>query len=405
MRQPSALALFILVATSVFAQTDATISNHGPKARNSSQQSRSSDIQELKDAIAAQQQQIQQLQEQTQQLQEQVRTRDSAIQQLETRVGQAESAADKAQQEAAATVGQTPKSAEEISGLQHEVADLRTLSATSAQALQDTEKRVSGIETPLAVRYKGITLAPGGFLSADTVWRSHATLGDIATQFNGIPFSASGQARASEFYGSGRASRWSLLAQGKGGETNLTGYYEADFLGAGITSTNSQANSYVLRQRQVWGQAGFHNGWTFTGGQMWSLVTEMRTGLDALTWLSPQVIDTQYNAGFSYTRQYGVRLTKDFNDEVWLGMSVENAQTLLTVSGNPTNFLIGGPGNDRGAYNPNTNYSSNYSPDFIVKMAFQPGFGHYEVFGVGQYFSRAHLSRRYCRQTVGCRRV
>src|ERR1019366_4591 len=99
--------------------------------------------------IAAQQQQIQQLQEQTQQLREQVRTRNPAIQQLETRVGQAESAADKAQQEAAASgLAQAPKSAEEISGLQHDVADLRTLSTKSAEALQDTEKRVSGLENP-----------------------------------------------------------------------------------------------------------------------------------------------------------------------------------------------------------------------------------------------------------------
>jgi TolA-binding protein len=386
MKRPFMLALCALIATSVFAQTDSTTSN-GTSAQSRSERSSSSDIQELRDAIAAQQQQIQQLQEQTQQLRDDVRTRDSAIKQLETRVGQAQSAADKAQQEAAAAAAaQVPKSAEEVSSLQHDVADLKTLSASSAEALQDAQKRVSGLENPMAIHYKDITLTPGGFLSADTVWRSHATLGDIATQFNGIPFSASGQAHTSEFYGSGRASRFSLLAEGQWGETNLTGYYEADFLGAGVTSTNSQANSYVLRQRQVWGQAGFSNGWTVTGGQMWSLVTEMRAGLDPLTWVSPQVIDTQYNVGFSYTRQYGVRLTRDVNDKVWFGMSVENAQTLLTVSGNPTNFLIGGPGNDRGAYNPTANYSSNYSPDFVAKVAFQQGFGHYEIFGVASIF-------------------
>jgi len=31
---------------------------------------------------------------------------------------------------------------------------------------------------------------------------------------------------------------------------------------------------------------------------------------------------------------------------------------------------------------PNANYSFNYTPDFIVKAAFEPGFGHYEVFGI-----------------------
>ena len=73
------------------------------------------------------------------QLRDQVRTRDSAIQRLETRVDQAESAADKAHQEAAAAMAQTPSSADEISGLQHDVADLKTLSTKSAEALQNTE--------------------------------------------------------------------------------------------------------------------------------------------------------------------------------------------------------------------------------------------------------------------------
>ena len=46
---------------------------------------------------------------------------------------------------------------------------------------------------------------------------------------------------------------------------------EADFLGAGITSNDNQSNSYVLRQRQIFGQAGTNKGFTITGGQMWSL--------------------------------------------------------------------------------------------------------------------------------------
>src|SRR3974390_1547821 len=119
----------------------------------------------------------------------------------------------------------------------------------------------------------------GVFRAPETVWRSHATLGE-ATPLNAIPFSASGQARFSEFYGSGRQSRMSLLAQGKWGTTNLTAYAEMDFLGAGVTSNNNQSNSYILRQRQLWGQAAFANGWTVTGGQMGGLVMETRNGLD-----------------------------------------------------------------------------------------------------------------------------
>ncbi len=277
-------------------------------------------------------------------------------------------------------------SAEEFSNLQHEVTDLKAVTANTVDGLQDTQKRVSDLESPLALHFKGITITPGGFIAAETVWRSHATFGDVNTPLNAIPFSASAQARASEFYGSGRQSRLSMLAQGKWGTTNLTGYFETDFLGAGVTSNNNQSNSYVLRQRQIWGQAAFHNGWTVTGGQMWSLVTETKKGLDNRTEALPMQIDAQYTSGFSWARQYGFRVTKNWNNKVWFGASVENAQTLLTASGNPSNFLIGGPGTLGGLYNSLANYSSNISPDYVVKVAFEPGFGHYEVFGVASDF-------------------
>ncbi len=35
----------------------------------------------------------------------------------------------------------------------------------------------------------------------------------------------------------------------------MTGYYEADWLSAGVTSNNNQSNSYTMRQRQLWADA------------------------------------------------------------------------------------------------------------------------------------------------------
>jgi hypothetical protein len=346
-------------------------------------QSTSAELKELKDAVAAQQQQIQQLQQQ-------VQSRDAAIQQLQQQVGQAQSTASQAQSAAQSAMSGEKKegalSAEEFSALQHQVTDLKAVSANTVEGLQATQKRVADLESPLALHFKGITITPGGFLAGETVWRPHATFSDINTPFNAIPFAASPQARFSEFYGSGRQTRFFMLAQGKWGTTNLTGYAEVDFLGAGVTSNNNQSNSYVLRDRQLWGQAAMQNGWTFTGGQMWSLVTETRKGLDNRTEALPMQIDAQYTAGFSWARQYGFRAAKNFNNKVWLGFSVENASTLLTASGNASNFLIGGPGTLGGLYNNQANYSSNVGPDFVAKVAFEPGFGHYEIFGVGSEF-------------------
>jgi hypothetical protein len=358
-----ALALSLLLVTaSAFAQS-----------------STSSELKELKDAIAAQQQQIQQLQQQ-------VQSRDAAIQQLQQQVGQAQSTATDAQKAAAAAaLAQAPKSEEEIAALQHQVTDLKAVSANTVEGLQDTQKRVGDLESPLAIHFKGITITPGGFLAAETVWRPHATYG-FATPFNVIPFSAAGQARTSEFYGSGSQSRLSMLAQGTAGTTKMTGYVEADFLGVGVTSNANETNSYVFRQRQLWGQAALQNGWTFTGGQMWSLVTETRKGLDNRTEATPMQIDPNYTAGFSWDRQYGFRVTKNFNNKAWLGVSVENAQILLGASGAAANYVIGGPGTGAGLYNQFANYSSNVSPDYIAKLAFEPGFGHYEIFGLASAF-------------------
>ena len=400
MKRALALALSLAIPACIFAQTESTPSK--TTTRKSSARSGSSQLQELKDAIAAQQQQIQQLQQQ-------VTSRDQAIQQLQQQVGQAQTAAQAAQQAAAAAANaQSPQSADAISGLQHEVADLKTLTANSADALQETQKRVSGLESPLAIHYKGITLTPGGFLAAETVWRQRAQGADVNSQFNGIPYPGASQAYMSEFYGSGRQSRISLLGQGNLDSMKMSGYYEADFLAAGVTSNNNQSNSYVLRQRQVWGQAALHNGWTFTGGQMWSLVTETKVGLDNRTEALPMTIDAQYTVGFSWARQYAFRATRNFGNKIWAGFSVENSQETLTTHGNTGNsFLLGSQGNAAGLYNsaisacstslnasgaPVTtctnvaNYSFNPSPDFIGKVAFEPGFGHYEIFGIATQF-------------------
>ena len=379
-----ALTLSLLVTASAFAQ------------------STSSELKELKDAIAAQQQQIQQLQQQ-------VQSRDSAIQKLQQQVGQAEAEASQAQSTAQSAMGGEKKegalTTQDLDALQHQVTDLKAVSANTVEGLQDTQKRVSDLESPIAIHYKGVTITPGGFLAAETVWRQRAEGADINTNLNGIPYPGANNASLSEFYGSGRQSRLSFLVQGKLANMNMTGYYEMDFLGAGITSNNNQSNSYVMRQRQVWAQAALHSGWTFTGGQMWSLVTETKVGLDNRTEATPLTIDPQYTVGFSWARQYGFRVTKNFNNKIWAGISVENSQETLTTHGNIANsYLLGSQGNGGGLYNGAVtgcsttlnatftaatttcsnaaNYSWNPSPDFIGKLAFQPGFGHYEIFGI-----------------------
>ena len=347
-----------------------------------------SQLSEMKQAIDAQQQQIKQLSEL-------IRGRDQKIQQLEERLDQSQAAATQAQTKADTAVAEASEQVQTVTALKTDVSDLKSNFTNSALTLQETQKRIGEIESPLALHFKGITITPGGFLAAESVYRNRALGADINTPFNSLNFPGSGANAISEFYGSGRQSRISMLAEGKFSDVKLSGYVEADFLSAGVTSNNNESNSYTLRQRQAWGQAALSNGFTITGGQMWSLVTETKKGVDIRSEALPMTIDPQYTVGFSWARQWGVRFAKKFNNYFWLAASLENPQTTFAATNNAANFALGSPGNGGGLYNGGggapagaalTNYSFNATPDVIVKAAFEPGFGHYEIFGIASRF-------------------
>ena len=245
----------------------------------------SEQLSEMKQAIDAQQQQIKQLSDL-------VQSRDQKIQQLEQRLDQSQTAATRAQTKADTAVAQTAQQEQTVMALKSDVTDLKTTATNSALTLQETQKSVrDAMESPLAIHFKGITITPGGFLAAESVYRNRAMASDINTPFNSVSMPGSGANAMSEFFGSGRQSRISMLAEGKLNDIKMSGYYEADFLSAGVTSNNNQSNSYTLRQRQVWGQAALTNGWSFTGGQMWSLVTETKKGVDNRSEALPMTID------------------------------------------------------------------------------------------------------------------
>jgi hypothetical protein len=274
---------------------------------------------------------------------------------------------------------------------------VNTSSASNPQAQPANEEK-----GPTTIRFKGINLTPGGFVAAETVNRTHALSSDINTPFNSIPYGGNSTGRLSEMNFTARQSRLSLLAEGMIGSTKLTGYYEADWLGTGVTSNNRESNSYVFRQRQIWGQVGLEDGLTFSGGQTWSLATENVKGIALRQEWIPLVIDSQYVVGFNWERQYGFRVTKTFSDQVAAAISVEAPQLTFGGRGFSTytntsaigavttfqNFFAFAPGSGGGLYNfvDTTGYAPNKLPDFIVKLAVDPGFGHYEVFGIASDF-------------------
>jgi hypothetical protein len=200
------------------------------------------------------------------------------------------------------------------------------------------------------------------------------------------------QSQLPEFFGSARQSKITTFVNGRVGNVDLSSYVSADFLSAGVTSTSTSTNSYTLRLRQAWGQAKFDNGFSFLGGQSWSLVTENGKGISPDDDLGrtndarPRTIDPTYNVGFVFARQYGLRVTKTLGDKVAVAFAVEAPQGTLTTHGNGDNFLLGEAGASN-SYNTTATYTFNPSPDLIAKIAFDPGFGHYEIFGLADRFT------------------
>jgi len=273
-----------------------------------------------------------------------------------------------------------------VTTLQNEVANLRSTSSSLSSRVDTTEQATKKLENPEAIRFKGVSLTPGGFMAAETVDRQRAIGGDVNTQFSGIPFTKQAAATFSEFNASGRQSRISLLAEGKAPSGTLRSYVEADFLSAGTTSNDNQSNSYTLRLRQAWGQMVLNDHWTLTGGQMWSLATEYKHGLENNAENLPLTIDAQYNVGFTWERQYGFRAVKQLGPRLWIGAAVEEAQTLNIGGHNLPTLLYQQTGNSGGLYNPTANYSYNYAPDLVAKAAYERDWGHLELFGVGRFF-------------------
>ena len=275
---------------------------------------------------------------------------------------------------------------EAVAKLEGAVGELKANSASTAEAVQSNQKAVQALEAPEGIHYRNIKIIPGGFLAGETVWRQRGIGGDVNTQFSGIPFGGQTAGVLSEFNASGRQSRVSILAEGVLPHAAVRGYYESDFLSAGTTSNDNQSNSYTLRLRQAWAQAELPSRWVLTAGQMWSLATEYRSGLRNRGEAIPFTIDAQYNVGFTWERQYGFRIVRSFGNKFWLGGSVEEAQTLNIGGHNLPTIAYQQAGNSGGLYSPTANYSFNYAPDLIVKIVYEPSFGHFELFGVGRFF-------------------
>ena len=263
-----------------------------------------------------------------------------------------------------------------------------------SQEFQSQPDEAKSFAEPTPLRFKGLILTPGGFLEGTMLLRTRNENADIANTFSAIPVNGSSNAKLSEFRGTARNSEFSLLVQGATAGTKLTGYAETDFLGAAPTANYVESNSWTPRLRQLWVQLDRPSGWTITAGQTWSLLTTNEKGIATLAELRPSTQDGQYVVGFTWTRQRAFRVTRNFNDRFWAAFAVEEPETTYSAAFVPANIM--GLNTSQNAstgvnllpFLPNysNGFSTSLAPDLLAKVAFERGWGHFEIKAVGRFF-------------------
>ena len=242
----------------------------------------------------------------------------------------------------------------------------------------------------------GIDLTLGGYIEAASIYRTRNETADISSNFNtAIPFPNSPNYHLSELRFSAHQTRLDLLAQGKvDTDTALAGYIESDFQSAPADSNSIESNSYSPRLRQAYAtldrsDLGLH----IVGGQIYTLLTLFNHDMTPRQEDIPLTIDGQYVVGFTWTRNPQFRVVQDLDKSVSVGFSLESPQALLFNGPNaplvPT--TVSNPGGNH--LNPLAQYSTDVAPDMVAKMVFEPGWGHYELYGIGRLFrSRADFA-------------
>lgn len=392
-------AMLVIGTLSLHAQTDTTSPSTPTTKTKKAKTAKVKKVEESKEAIAIRELQEKMAAQQAQidALTQQVAAKDAALSAAQSSAAAAESQAATATAQAQSATAAAQSQAEVLAGIKSSVSDMQTVNVGLATTISATKVELSDrIDSPSAIHYKGVTITPVAFFAFENVWRQRSVNSDINTPFNTIPLPSANQGHVSELNFSGRQSRLGGLFTGDAGKFKLSGYFEADFLSSGLTSNGNQSNSYTLRQRQFWGQAAMASGFTVTGGQMWSLVTETGKSTDNRSEKLPNSIDAQYTVGFSWARQPAIRIQQTFGavktGMFTAAMSLENAQitnftaTSATSGAVPTNFFFSGTGQNGGLYNAfNGTYANNVAPDVVAKATYDLPHAHFELGGVARF--------------------
>ena len=377
----------MLLGASILGAADDTAT---PNSTSTTAISQNEEIAKLKAALAAQQKQLEALQhsiEQQQKLLEKATDATNALPAQRPNLGTVASLSPVVPSPAPASLA--------IPSL----ATPRPQAVAPAATTNPCEATPDTNTVPPYLRLGNTCIIPIGFMDATTVWRDKNAGSGMGSNYGSIPFNNSVNGNLSEFRFTPQNSRLGLRVDGDWKGVHFIGYNEFDFNGTSGSSALTVTNgSFVPRLRLFW--VDVRKGpIEFLAGQSWSMMTPGRKGISPLPGdlFYGQVIDINYIAGLTWTRQPGMRIMYHPNSKVTFGLSAEQPDQYIGGSAGGSGItlptaLSGLSGTQLDAAN-ELLAAPTVAPDIIAKIAFDPNSKlHFEVGGIERTFKTVNPS-------------
>jgi hypothetical protein len=271
--------------------------------------------------------------------------------------------------------------------------------AAAAASKNPCEAAPDSNTVPPYLRIGSVCVIPVGFMDLTPFYRDKNAGSSMGSNFGSVPYNNTVNGNLSEMRFSIQNSRIGFRVDGDWKGAHFIGYNEFDFNGtSGSTSLAVSNGAVVPRLRLYW--ADVRRGKIeFLAGQSWSMLVPNRKGISALPGdlFYTQVVDINYMAGLTWTRQPGIRVLYHPSSKVTFGFSAEQPDQYIGGSAGgsgitlPTAFSTLNTTQLDSAQNIGTgvNYLSQptVTPDFIAKVAFDPSARfHFEVTGINSNF-------------------
>src|ERR1019366_5181003 len=271
-------------------------------------------------------------------------------------------------------------------------------------------------KTPPYLRLGGVCIVPIGFMDLNAVWRDKNAGSSMGSNFGSVPYNNTANGNLSEYRFTPQNSRIGFRIDGDWKGVHFMGYNEFDFNGTSGSSSLAVSNGAIVPRLRLYWVDARKDKIEFLAGQSWSMLTPNRKGISALPGdlFYTQVVDINYMAGLTWTRQPGMRVLYHPNKTVTFGFSAEQATQYMGGSaGGRTSVLpaallglqgtqldsglnLGACTNNTAATATAVSYGCTgqgylaqptVTPDFIAKLAFDPNSRiHFEVGGINSNF-------------------